>query len=196
MKKTKIKILAMAMALVMVAVSSSLLTLAYLQDSTEDVVNTFSNSAKVKITLDEAKVDVYGNAGEDAARVKANAYKLIPNHTYTKDPTIHVEAGSEECWLFVKVVNPLMAIEADTTIAAQMAANGWTALDDVANVYYHAVVDARTAQIDVTVFETLSIKADASFDNYTDARIVITGYAVQADGFSTAKAAWDAANFN
>jgi len=44
-----------------------------------------------------------------------------------------VQAGSEECWLFVKITNGISGIEANTqekpTIATQMAAN-WTVSDE------------------------------------------------------------------
>lgn len=204
MKKTKIKIFAMAMALVMVAVSSSLLTLAYLTSSTDTVTNTFTNSAKVKITLDEAKVDEYGvkiqeldgnNEMVDVARVLENRYKLIPGHSYVKDPTIHVEKGSEECWLFVKVTNPLTDIEDTTTIASQMSTNGWTVLSGSSDTYYYkSSVDAREEAKDVAVFEKLNIKSDADTGNsaYASAKIEIIAYAVQKDGFDSAQSAWNA----
>lgn len=95
MKKT-LSILALV---VLVAAVSVLGTLAYLT-SDDQVVNTFT-VGKVAITLDEAKVDANGAAltGEDAERVKENSYKLMPGHTYTKDPTIHVASDSEDCYI-------------------------------------------------------------------------------------------------
>lgn len=78
-------------------------TLAYLT-STATVTNTFT-VGQVKITLDEAKVGSDGKAltGNDAARVAENSYKLFPGHTYDKDPTIHVDATSEDCYIRAKV---------------------------------------------------------------------------------------------
>ena len=113
--------LACAVILVMATVCA---TVAYLQ-STSAVTNTFT-AGQVTITIDEAKVDEYGVAEAGAERVVANTYKLIPGHSYTKDPTIHVDENSEKCWLFVKVENEITAIEAagDTSIAAQMAEGG------------------------------------------------------------------------
>ena len=100
-------------------------TVAYLT-SQDTVTNTFT-VGKVQITLDEAKANADGSLVPNAERVKANSYKLLPGHTYTKDPTVHVAAGSEDCWLFVKVVNGIADIEDENnTIADQMTANGWT----------------------------------------------------------------------
>ena len=127
MKKT-VKILAFVLCAVMLVVGSVFGTYAYLT-STDEITNTFT-VGNVEIKLSEAKVTEYGAvvAGED--RVKTNTYKLIPGHTYTKDPIVYVTAGSEACYLYVKVVNNIAAIE-DTanTIADQIAANGWTELD-------------------------------------------------------------------
>ena len=167
-------------------------TVAYLTSTTGPVTNTFT-VGKVAITLDEADVDVDGVVeknvdGTDKDRVNANEYKLIPGHTYTKDPTVHVSAGSEDCWLFVKVVNGISGIEADTKIATQMANNGWTLVEEDSNVYaYKTKVPANT---DVPVFSSFTIANDADVSSYSNATITITAYAVQADGFASSADAW------
>lgn len=182
-------------------------TVAYLT-STDEVVNTFT-VGNVAITLDEVDTDVYGakaqkvtnpedgtvtkvpvKEGEDPTRGTGNVYKLIPGHEYTKDPTVHVTAGSEDCWLFVKVVNGISAIEADTKIADQMDNNGWTPVEEGSNVY--AYKDKVSAGDNVTVFSSFTIDDEANVSTYSTATITITAYAVQADGFGTAAAAWNA----
>lgn len=191
------KKLMMALSLVLVAAMSIGGTVAYLTSQTGTVTNTFT-VGNVAITLDEAKVTEMG-AVEDTTRVTENDYKLIPGHTYTKDPTIHVTAGSEKCWLFVKVVDEIAAIQDETTIAAQMATNGWKQLTvdgkDVPNVYWHDAVDASEASsaTDVDVFSSFKIKGNADVSTYEDKTITVVGYAVQYDGFDTADAAWKAA---
>ena len=95
------KILVSLAALALVAAISIGGTLAYLT-STAKVENTFTVGS-VKITLDEAKVTTDGKPVEGAARVAENSYKLMPGHTYTKDPTIHVDAASEDCFIRAKV---------------------------------------------------------------------------------------------
>lgn len=175
-------------------------TLAYLTSQTGVVKNTFT-VGNVTITLDEVKVDVYGKADTTAERVIENTYKLIPGHHYTKDPTIHVQAGSEKCWLFVKVENDIVGIEKETTIAAQMSANNWKALEvngmTVENVYYYdGVVDASAAQVDQVVFSSFDLMdglQGANLTEYNNNTITVQAYAVQADGFDTAAAAWEAA---
>ena len=99
--KTKSKALLLTLCAVLLVAASVLGTMAYLT-STDKVENTFT-VGNVKITLDEAKVTEDGKPVEGADRVKANEYKLMPGHTYTKDPTVTVKAGSESSYVRMKV---------------------------------------------------------------------------------------------
>lgn len=210
MKKT----LTVLLALVLVIAMSVAGTMAYLTSTTDTVTNTFT-VGKVTITLDEADVNEYGQkvkadgsvAGPNdtlADRVKANTYKLIPGHSYVKDPTVHVAAGSEDCYLFVKVVDGISAIEADTTIATQLATKGWKPAG-VDNVYVYATGSDTKSVVsvgpdtgtDIVVFENFTLTSNASVDSYKNAQITVTAYAIQADGFANKTPAeiWTAANF-
>ena len=233
MKKTK-KIVTLALAAVLLVGTTVAATVAYLQDETEVVKNTFT-VGNVEIDLDEALVTLYGkpatgvadtndadNDGDKeelipttevenvkyANRVKKNEYKLIPGHTYTKDPTVHVELGSEESYVFMKVVinnySDVVEVYGDGFLP-QDVVNGWEPAvwvsteeisinddDDTATYifYYHEkVTDTLTAQ-EPLVLEPLftEIVMDGEFD-YDDvntlknASIDVTAYAIQADGF-------------
>lgn len=98
MKKAK-KILALLLCAALLVGATVAGTVAYLTDK-EDVVNTFT-VGNIDIKLDEADVD--GNGRTEVG----NAYHLLPNQTYTKDPTVWVKEGSEEAYirLIVKVAN-------------------------------------------------------------------------------------------
>ena len=180
--KTKSKALILSVCAVLLVAATVLVTMAFLT-STDSVNNTFT-VGKVKITLDEAKVDDMGVVDTTAtSRVKANTYKLIPGHTYVKDPTVHVDATSEDSWLFVKLENGLVDIIDNTTIEAQMAANGWTAVSGKTGVYaYKNIVKAND---NVPVFGSFTLKGDADVASYANAKISVTAYAIQADGFAT-----------
>ena len=196
MKKTSKALLLMLCAVLLVA-ASVLGTMAYLT-STDTVTNTFT-VGKVAITLDEALVDTNGHA-TTGNRVKANAYHLLPGHEYDKDPTVHVEADSENCYLFVKVENGISAFEATANpIASQITANGWTALTDVTGVYYKEHTKATTAT-DYVVFKNFKIADNAQsvsgWGSASNAKITVTAYAIQKDGFATAAAAWTASGFS
>lgn len=79
-------------------------TYAYLTD-TDEQVNTFT-TGKVDIALDEAVVekDTTGNLVATNERTSENQeYHLFPAMTVTKDPTITVDADSEDAWVAAKV---------------------------------------------------------------------------------------------
>ena len=195
--KTKSKALLLTLCAVLLVAASVMGTMAYLT-STDEVQNTFTVGQE-QITLDEKDTD---NSTPDADRDKANAYHLLPGNEYEKDPTVHVNAVSEDSWIFVKVENGIAAFEAATSteengyksISDQITANGWTALDGVANVYYKPYTKSATGS-DLIVFSNFKI-ADTANDVQgwatLNATVNITAYAVQKDGFDTASAAWTA----
>lgn len=118
----KKKSLALVLALAMIVVCVVGGTLAWLTAKTSDVKNTFTTS-DVSITLEETKG---GNNKE---------FKMIPGYTIAKDPKVTVLAGSEKCYLFVKVDK---SANFDSFMTYDMA-DGWTALDGVSGVYYRVV---------------------------------------------------------
>lgn len=208
MKKSKA--ILMALCAVLLVAASVMGTLAYLT-STDSVTNTFT-VGKVAITLDEAKVGTDGTPVQGAARVDANEYHLLPGHTYKKDPTIHVATDSEDCYLFVKVENGIAAIEDPSkTIAAQMDAKSWAVVDPVNGIYVYGPAAAPTAvsaNRDVVVFENFTILGTVTNDQlaghpvdpdhpdgelvpgYEGAKVVVTAYAVQKDGFENKDASY------
>lgn len=183
MKKNKIlKTLGLfGCAILLVAVSIAG-TLAFMTDE-ETVTNTFT-VGNVTITMDETDYDVYGDQVSSTTPTQTNEYKLIPNHTYKKDTTIHVAAESENCYIFVKIENGL---NDDATVAIKA---DWTSVDGEDNVYYYK--DVATAGGNYQAIESFTVFGNADVASYKDATILVTGYAVQADGFATAQAAWDA----
>lgn len=191
MKKSK-AILMVVCAMLLVA-ASIMGTLAYLT-STATVTNTFS-VGNVAITMDETDTD---DSTTGADRDTANRYKLMPGHEYTKDPIIHVAPTSENCYLFVKVVNDIAAIEAkgDTTVAAQMTANGWEAVEGQTGIFVYTNKTGNPVAVaggaNKAVFGKFVI--DDGVDNttlaaYNNKTIVVTAYAIQADGFESMTAA-------
>ena len=185
MKKSK-AILMVVCAMLLVA-ASVMGTLAYLT-STASVTNTFS-VGQVVITMDEAKVDEYGNPVLDenhnpVPRVTTNNYKLVPGHTYKKDPTIHVQPQSENCWVFVRIENGLGAkatLNMNSKFKPLFVDN--THVEDV--YYYETIVNYNDAVTDLRVFSDFTFANDANPETYKNANIKVTGYAIQADGFES-----------
>lgn len=174
MKKTK-KIVALVLAAVMLVCTTVAATVAYLQDE-DSVTNTFT-VGEVGIELLETEVDEYGTEVTPDPTVKGNEYKLVPGHKYMKDPTIFVDDTSENCWLFAKIENGL---EEDGVITM---ASGWTEVKDSVYVYGTEC----EAEDEVVVFTDFTFANDADPTDYEQASIVVTAYAIQADGFDVTK---------
>lgn len=205
--KKKILVACLCVALAVLTVAGT--TLAYLT-SQDKVTNTFT-VGNVAITLDEKDTDSDSNENDNVTvngvvRDKANAYLLMPGKNYEKDPIVHVANTSENSWIFVKVENGISAFEAATveggykTIADQIKANGWTELTGVTGVtgvYYKEFTKPTntTGNTDLAVFQEFQI-SDTANDvtgwNTIGAgnNIVVTAYAIQKEGFTTAAAAW------
>ena len=189
------KKIALLMAMVMLFAVTTAGTLAWLQDKTDPVVNTFT-VGDINITLTET----YNKDTDDDGENDTWEGKIIPGTDLTKDPLVTVESGSEACWLFVKVEEenwPTAVEEGTTTRKVNYAiASGWTALNDVPGVYYREVSASTSDQEfpvllnnKVTVSNTLT-KAEANA--ITTPKLTFTAYAVQAENFNTAAAAWTA----
>ncbi len=199
--KTGNKVLLLILCAMLLAIASALGTVAYLAVQDTET-NTFS-IGQVNITLDEGSAGKRGmRARSTSAPVDENDHILMPGHTYTKARTIHVDAVSEDSYIFVKVENGIAGYEAASaaeeggykTIDDQIKANGWTTLEGAANVYYREYAKS-SAGSDFAVFSTFKI-ADNANDvgswGSCDAKVAVTAYAVQKDGFNTASAAWTA----
>lgn len=210
--KTRSKALILTLCAVLLVAASMLGTMAYLT-STDEVENTFT-VGQVKIKLDEAKANTDGSLVAGAARVKANSYKLLPGHTYNKDPMVTVLNGSEASYVKMTVTfskaNELDAIFAPNGADLINIFNGydpaiWTykgnTKDATANTrtyefWYKEAVGAPTADValdalfdSITVPGTITNKQLATIEGMT---ITVNAYAIQADGFANAETAWAA----
>lgn len=172
-------------------------TVAWLTDKTGTIENTFT-AGDIDITLTETGTD----------NVDKKNYTFVPGDTLSKDPKVTVEAGSEACWLFVKV-------EEGNNFSDFMSyniADGWTKGDGTnipANVYYREV-DAATGTAGVSYYvlkgntenpngfvtvkdsvtKELIANKNAAINKPT---LTFTAYAVQKANVDTVEAAWNLA---
>ena len=212
--KTAKKAMLMTLCAIILVVATVFGTMAYLT-STDTVTNTFT-VGNVAIKLDEAKVGTDGKAltGADATRVKENSYKLLPGHVYDKDPTVTVLNGSEASYIKMTVTfskaSALDAIFAPTGADLTSIFNGydsdnWIYKDNTKD----ATADTRTYEFwykEAVGAPTADVALDALFDSITvpgsitkeqlatieGLTITVNAYAIQADGFDDADAAWAA----
>lgn len=186
------KALLLVLCAILLIVASVMGTLAYLTDTADKVTNTFTvgNVSFAEIAIDEATADEYGVADATNRTAEGNEYKLIPGHNYAKDPVIYMSATTEDAWLFVKINNGIAAIEAagNTTIHAQMLANGWEVINEAKGIYGHTAKVSKNDGIET--FESFTIATDANVASYGAAEITIEAYAVQYDGLASVQDAW------
>lgn len=206
--KTRSKVLLTLVCAVLLVTASVLGTMAYLT-STDEVVNTFT-VGKVAIKLDEAKANADGSLVANADRVKANSYKLLPGHTYNKDPMVTVLAGSESSYIKMNVTvtksKELDAIGVNLLETFKgYAGETWlykgNKEDTVNNTrtyefWYKAAVAATNTNVSLdALFDQIVIPGsitNAQLATIEGMTITVTAYAIQADGFANAEAAWAA----
>lgn len=159
-------------------------TFAWLTAKTDPVVNTFT----------------YGDINIGLAETTGSDYKIVPGVNIEKNPKVTVTAGSEACWLFVKVEEKnwpeFKETDGKTAKIAYEIAPGWTALEGQNGVYYREV-DAAAADASfevikdnvITVSENLT-KTEVNEVVTVQPKLTFTAYAVQKDGVADAADAW------
>lgn len=227
--KKRNKALLLVMCAVILVVGSIMGTIAYLTD-TETVTNTFTVGS-VGLKLDEAKVNKQGQPlkGETVVDNVDNAdrwqpttgdteqkYHLLPGQTYTKDPTVTVDANSEESYVRMMATITYQA-EADA-VFAKYGVNNWLNIDgtnwivngnpettkDTDNGtisrtyefrYKTTVTKSSTATELPALFTTLTVPGGVTNEEIAylaDMSITVEAHAIQAAGFDNADAAWAA----
>ena len=179
---TKAFVLVLALVLALGCVIGG--TIAWLTAQTAPVVNTFT-VGDINITLAET----------------TSNFKMVPGNTIAKDPKVTVEAGSEACWLFVKIEESSNL----KNFITYTVDSGWTALTGVSGVYYREV-DATTAAAGTSYYVlndnkvavkdsvTKAMMEGLKAENATQPTLTFTAYAVQKDNVASAADAWAKAN--
>ena len=175
--KKKALLIVLAAALIVVASIGG--TLAWLSDKTTAITNTFTA----------------GDVGITLAETTGANYTLVPGATIDKDPKVTVTANSEDCYVFVKVTNPLGAgITLDIASSDWQVVNGITGLAANETVYKYVgslanandVIVKSGSAIDLQVFTTVTVDTDmgTTAKPLPTGNIVVTAYAVQADNLT------------
>lgn len=181
-------VLVLALALIVGVAGGA--TFAWLTATSDTVTNTF--------TYGDISIKLKEETGSD--------YKIIPGVDIEKDPKVTVEAGSEACWLFVKVDEknwPEFADGEGENAVRKVKydiADGWTKGDGTnipANVYYREVAAKDAAQEfpvlkdnKITVSDTLTKIEISGISTKPTPKLSITAYAIQKDGMDSAAQAW------
>lgn len=216
--KTAKKALLLISCAVLLVVASVVGTMAYLT-SKDTVTNTFT-VGKVKIELDEARVKTDGTYVTVATdRVKANEYKLVPGHSYIKDPTVTVKYDSENSYVrvlvTVKNIDNLRNVFTDPKYytsggffrleelvdlnKTEWTFNGYTANgnDGVYEFRYNYIVGSSDTDTKLApIFNKITVPGEdvtsENINNLKNVQIDVEAHAIQAYGFADADAAWNA----
>lgn len=176
------KIVSAIAALSLVAALAVGGTLAWLQDTSDTITNTFVWNADNNIDL-------------ELTETTGDRYTIIPGATQPKDPTLALTTETSS-YVYVVIDNQL-----GTNVTMNGLADNWTKIEGartptgVTGDVYYWTTGATTTNNDMSVFDTITYSNAldaASGAALNDKKIVITGYAVQASAGATAQAAWEA----
>lgn len=169
MKSAKAKrILLSAASMMLVATLSVAGTVAYLQDSSDDVVNTFSTN-NVNVKLEET-------TGDD--------YNIIPGTSETKDPKVTVD-NSVDAYVYIVVTDNtdgLVTYEIDEDIWTPLTVGEDENTVTVNDVYYREVgANETTKEFYVLEGNKVSYSPDLTNDDMPEnsVSLTFTAYAIQ-----------------
>ena len=190
--KKKITAIALAVSILVVGVIGA--TMAYFTDK-DTSTNTFT-MGKVDITLTETSTADEANgilAGEPKNDGGYEYTTVLPGLVYSKKPTVTVEDGSVDAWVIVTATVPTVY---DFDGLLTQTSDGYmlekkTVGDKTTYYFYYNGVKAAGAAVtpftQVTINPALTQEiAGEAFD------IVVNAYAIQAEGFTSAQAAFAA----
>lgn len=159
-------------------------TVAWLTDKTDPITNTFT----------------YGDINIELWEETGNNYKIVPGVNIKKDPKVTVEAGSEPCYVFVKVDENGTFVKDKVTYRMSVLWTKLKGVEGVDNVWYieqGGVVNPQTVPIlandQIIVSENLT-KEDIKGLNKNKPTLTFTAYAVQKAGSANAAEAWAKVN--
>lgn len=178
-------------------------TVAWLTAKTDEVVNTFTYG-DINIDLWETKDGMHTESrlNENGYVVNARSdLKIIPGVDLPKDPTVTVKAGSEACWLFVKVEKSGTFVTNKVTYSIDDTV--WTQLDNVAGVYYKKIETLTASETDYNILKDKKVTVSQELtkgeinsieEGQKNPTLTFKAYAVQLDAAQTAADAWAIAN--
>lgn len=172
--KKKFIVLTVTVGVLLLAVVGG--TVAWIVDHSNEVVNSFT-VGDVSITLTETTGD---------------KYPITPGLTLEKDPTVTVKAGSDACYLFVKIEK---SSDFDTFMTYHLT-DGWTLLSEADGVYYRLLPKTeRDTAYPVLKNHHIRVKETVTEEELDAVRVnpkmSFTAYAIQQTGFDTAELAWN-----
>lgn len=169
---SKKKILTLVLALALVATCAIGGTVAYLID-TKTATNTF--------TIGNIGIELTGTT------IAASGTKFVPGQPITANTQVSVKAGSEACYLFIKVTEENNTVSTNVkVINYTLNMKDWTAVDGVTGYYYREVAKSESASsFDVFSGKQVTVNSALTKGNVdsisTNPSIEIKAAAIQKD---------------
>lgn len=197
-KRDSGKVVALLLAVVLVFGCAVGGTLAWLMDTSNTVINTFS-VGNINIKLEET--------------VEKDGFKILPGTEQIKDPVVKVKDGSEDCWVFIQVqeVNNVAAKDGGNVthkyVTWEIDDTVWTILNEnngvttyYANTMYETgsssnsynVLKGQSVSYGSTLTKSMidSLYKDGAPDEGKRPQLIFKAFAVQAEAGHTAAEAW------
>ncbi len=150
-------------------------TVAWLTAESKSVTNTF--------TVGDININLTETTGDN--------YKFVPGDKIAKDPKVTVVKGSEDCYVFVKVVeekNTITVDEKEEKVVSYTTTSDWTAVTGYTGVYWTKVSaeEVKADNKDIVVFDgnTVTISSEitetmAEGMETNKPELTLTAYAIQ-----------------
>lgn len=190
---SKSLVLTVALALILCGTIGG--TIAWMMAKSDPVTNTFTyGDIKIKLSETDTQDDEDGDTS-------TNSYSMaLTNNGIIKDPAVIVLAGSEKCWLFIKVTES-GNFDDFLTYTIPTGKGAWTLYsesdDGVETVYYRIVEKANVdREIGVLKDDRVYIKDDVTQQQLDDLKdgefptLTISAYAVQYAQIDNVDEAW------
>lgn len=193
----KKKIAAIALVVCMAAIAIIGATMAYFTDNAQKT-NTFT-FGKVDIDLTETSTadDTTGvKGGEVDPDTGGITYgSVLPGVVYSKVPTVTVAADSSDAWIVVTAKLPTAYVDAADPFDGSVDTANFdvaTAIDGEYTVYYFYAKAVTTATHSLTPFTKIKVNSELTQGATLPASFTVdvNAYAIQADGFTSAKDAY------
>lgn len=175
----KKKTIVLIMSLTLVACLSIGATLAWLTSQTGTLTNTFT-IGKIGLTLDEAEVSYNRVEDSENRTTSGNSYFVYNSAVLPKDPTVTIEADSEDCYVFMSCVqseslkNFIKPIDIDE--------DHWTEVEgyEGKGLYVYSqggspvlVNKSDSNQKLEPLFTTVTIKDECSWESFVDGDTIV-----------------------
>ena len=178
MKNKKALGLVLAVVLLVGVVAGG--TVAWLTAQTREVTNVFKTSnigVELKEHTYDAAADKLNEGDANLTDSGVDNYKMVPGWTIPKDPWAKVTAGSEDCYLFIKVEEAITVngggYTFDNYIAYEIDTDVWTELEGVSGVYYKVIDDDAEKDVAYPILAAGTYTAGTDTYAWTENQILV-----------------------